>query len=129
MLEQANAEKENVGVTSELFIQELGDEGDDTVLCCRDLIGFEFLFLKQIVKIVKIELRFVCKSYLNGVDIDCPSLAILGGWRIGSPGLFRHITGHGNVNNSGLALINTRGELPAQTEPSVPSSNVVVLIG
>ena len=34
LLEQANAEKENVGVTSELFIQELGDEGDETVLRC-----------------------------------------------------------------------------------------------
>ena len=47
LLEQANAEKENVGITSELFIQELRDEGDDTVLRCRDLVRFEFFPLQE----------------------------------------------------------------------------------
>ena len=47
LLEQADAEKENVGVTSELFIQELGDESDETVLRGGDLIGFEFLSLQE----------------------------------------------------------------------------------
>ena len=60
----------------------------------------------------------VRKFYLVGVDIDCPPLAIIGGLRVGSSGVFRHITGHGNVNNSGVELFNTR-DLPAQTQPSV----------
>ena len=61
--------------------------------------------------------KLASNFYLNGVDVDCPPLVIIGGLRIGSSVVFRHITGHGNVNNSGVELINTR-DLPAQTEPS-----------
>ena len=45
LLEEADAEKEDVRIAAELFKQELGDEGDDIIFCCRDLIRLELLCL------------------------------------------------------------------------------------
>lgn len=68
LLQQPDAEKEDVGVSSELFEQKLGNKRDGIVFPCGYLIALIFDILKRNLELIIMNVYF-CQTYLDCVKV------------------------------------------------------------